>query len=136
MVVPGLRVTASEPGPRLFRFRAGVMPGEVVTENNVREATVVVTGAREKILYYEGEPRSEMKFLRRAVADDKNLQVVTLQRTADTKFLRLDVDDPDQLLGGFPKTRDELFAYRGLILGSVEAAAWWASKALSKVPRQ
>src|SRR6202007_2334963 len=26
--------------------------------------------------------------------------------------------------GGFPKTREELFAYRGLILGSVEAAAF------------
>ena len=35
-----------------------------------------------------------MKFLRRAVDDDKNLQVVTLQRTADNKFYRLlDVDD-------------------------------------------
>ena len=79
---------------------------------------------REKILYFEGEPRFEMKFIRRAVADDKNLQIVTLQRTADNKFLRLDVDTPDELAGGFPKTRDELFAYRGLILGSIEAGAF------------
>mgnify|MGYP000097181014 CR=1 FL=1 len=49
---------------------------------------------REKILYFEGEPRFEMKFLRRAVADDENLHVVALQRTADSKFLRLDIDDP------------------------------------------
>jgi uncharacterized membrane protein len=34
------------------------------------------------------------------------------------------VDDPDELLGGFPKTREELFSYRGLILGSVEAGAF------------
>ena len=31
---------------------------------------------------------------------------------------------PDELAGGFPKTRDELFAYRGIILGSIEAGAF------------
>jgi uncharacterized membrane protein len=62
------------------------------------------------------------------VADDKNLQIVTLQRTADNKFLRLDVDTPDELLGGFPKTRDELFTFKGLILGSIEAAAFSADQ--------
>ena len=30
----------------------------------------------------------------------------------------------DELVDGFPKTRDELFAYRALILGSVEAASF------------
>src|SRR6187549_1580753 len=64
-----------------------------------------------------------MKFLRRAVADDKNLLTVALQRTADNKYMRLD-GDPDEVAGGFPRTRDELFRYRGLILGSVEAGAF------------
>ena len=49
---------------------------------------------------------------------------MALQRTADNKYLRLGVDDADHLLGGFPKTREELFAYRGLILGSIEAGAF------------
>ena len=49
--------------------------------------TIDVRDVREKILlYFEGEPRWEMKFIGRAVADDKNLQLVTLQRTADNKF--------------------------------------------------
>ena len=123
-----VRATASEPGPRVFSFHVAPQQGEVVTQNNVRESLVDVRDTREKILYFEGEPRSEMKFIRRAVADDKNLQIVTLQRTADNKFLRLDVDTPDELLGGFPKTRDELFAFRGLILGSIEAAAFSADQ--------
>ena len=45
-----------------------------------------------------------------------------LQRTAENKFLRLDVDDAEELAAGFPRTREELFQYRALILGSVEAA--------------
>jgi uncharacterized membrane protein len=55
------------------------------------------------------------------VEADKNLQVVVLQRTAQDKYLRLSVDSANELIGGFPKTREELFKYRGLILGSVEA---------------
>ncbi|MBI2834966.1 MAG: hypothetical protein HYX76_11135 [Acidobacteria bacterium] len=119
-----VRAMAGEAGPRVFRFRVSRQPGELVTENNVREALIGVDDRREKILYFEGEPRFELKFIRRAVADDRNLQLVTLQRTADNKYLRLDVDNPDELVGGFPKTREELFAYRGLILGSIEAGAF------------
>ncbi len=117
-----VRFTASEAGPRMFRFSIPAADGEAVTGNNERQALIVVEENREKILYFEGEPRFEVKFIRRAVADDENLHVVTLQRTADNKFLRLDVDDPRELSAGFPKTRDELFAYRGLVLGSVEAS--------------
>jgi len=81
-----------------------------------------VIDRREKILYFEGEPRFELKFLRRAVSGDENLQVVCLQRTAENKFLRLDIDQPTELEGGFPTTREELFRYRGIILGSIEAS--------------
>ena len=117
-----VRATASESGPRLFKFKVATQEGEIVTQNNVRESLINVRDERARILYYEGEPRWEMKFLRRAVADDKNLLVVSLQRTADNKFMRLD-GDPDEVVGGFPKTREDLFKYRGLVLGSIEAAA-------------
>ncbi len=117
-----VKFSAAEAGARKFRFRIPPQAGEQIAENNERQALIVVEDRREKILYFEGEPRFEVKFIRRAVAEDENLQVVTLQRTADNKFLRLDVDDAEELAGGFPKTRAELFAYRGLILGSVEAS--------------
>ena len=119
-----VRATASEAGPRLFRFRVAPQEDELVPQNNVREALVNVRDVKEPILYFEGEPRFEMKFLRRAVEDDENLRLVVLQRTADNKFMRLGVDGPEELEGGFPKTREELFAYRALILGSVEAGAF------------
>ena len=119
-----VRAAASEAGPRLFKFRVAPLADEMITQNNVRETLIDVRDDREKILYFEGEPRFEMKFLGRAIADDENLQLVVLQRTADNKFLRLGVDDPDELLGGFPRTREELFAYSALILGSIEAGAF------------
>ncbi len=123
-----VRFTASEAGPRVFHLRISPQPGEVVTQNNQRDVQIDVRDRKERILYFEGEPRFEMRFLRRAVADDPNLQIVTLQRTAENKFLRLGVDTPEELVAGFPKTREELFAYRGIILGSVEASSFTADQ--------
>jgi uncharacterized membrane protein len=123
-----VHLTASEAGPRTFRFRIAAQPGEPIAENNQQDVPVEVLDRREKILYLEGEPRFELKFIRRAVAEDENLQVVCLQRTSQNKFLRLDVDDAEELAGGFPRTREELFKYRGLILGSVEAGFFTADQ--------
>jgi len=116
--------TAEEPGPRLLRVRVPVQEGEVVERNNLREALMVVEDRRDRILYYEGEPRHEVAFMRRAMAEDRNLQVVLLQRTHEDRFLRLDVEDASELAAGFPRTREDLFRYQGLILGSVEASSF------------
>jgi len=120
--VSTVRFTLDDPGPRRIRLHLPAQAGERVSENNERVVEVEVRAARDKILYFEGEPRSEVAFLRRALREDENLQVVVLQRTAEDKFLRLDVDHADELAGGFPDTREELFRYRGLILGSIEAS--------------
>jgi uncharacterized membrane protein len=119
-----VRFTLDDAGPRVLHFRIPVLDGEQVTQNNQRDAVITVTDRRERILYIEGQTRPEAKFLRQSAADDKNLQVVSLLRTAERKFLRLDIDKPDDLLGGFPKTREELYAYRGIVLGSIEASAF------------
>ena len=119
-----VRFTAAEPGARLFKFKIPTQAGEQVTQNNARDALIQVNDRAEKALYYEGEPRFEYKFVRRAVEDDKNLQVVSLARTAENKYYRQAVTNPDELIAGFPKTREELFQYRALILGSVEAASF------------
>jgi uncharacterized membrane protein len=119
-----VRFTASDAGARLFRFRVPVQAGEQVTQNNARDALIEVDDRRDKVLYFEGEPRPEMKFMYRAIKADANLGVTILQRTAENKYYRFTVDSPDEVVGGFPKTREELFAYRALILGSIEAAAF------------
>ena len=81
-----LPVTVRDAGPRTLRFHVPVRPGEQVVQNNERRALVDVRHRREKILYVEGEPRSEVSFVTRAVAADSNLQLVVLQRTAESKY--------------------------------------------------
>jgi uncharacterized membrane protein len=118
-----VRFTVNEAGPRVLRFRVSPQQGELVTENNAREALIDVRDRKEKILYFEGEPRFEYKFIRRAIPEDDNVIVTSLIRTADNKYMRQGVDGPEELVAGFPKTREELFSYRALIIGSLEAAA-------------
>jgi hypothetical protein len=117
-----LSVLLNKAGARALTFRIPVQDGEKVTQNNAQIALVDVRERREKILYIEGEPRYESRFIRAAVAADSNLQVITLLRSAENKYLRLDVDSSAELVNGFPKTRAELFAYRAVILGSIEAS--------------
>lgn len=105
-------------------IRVVVVPGddEAVTENNERSLVLDVRDERRKILHFEGVPRPELKFVRRALADDEQIQLVTLLRSADEKYLRLGVDDAEELIEGFPATREELYRYDGLVLGDVEAS--------------
>ena len=119
-----VRITArlADAGARTLTFRIPVQEREQVTENNAQRAIVQVRDAREKILYIEGAPRYEVRFIRDAVELDSNIQLVLLQRTADGKFLRLNVDNGDELVAGFPKTRAELYRYTAVILGDIEAS--------------
>jgi uncharacterized membrane protein len=119
-----LAVTVRNAGARTLRFHIPAQANEQVSQNNERRALIDVRYRREKILYVEGEPRYEVRFIRDAVAADSNLQLVLLQRTAENKYLRLNVDGPTELAAGFPATRAELFRYRAVVLGSIEASAF------------
>ena len=84
-----------------------------------------VRDRREKILYFEGEPRSEVEVHPpRRCTTIPTCSSSCCSARPTTSTLRLGVDNADELVAGFPKTREELFSYRGLILGSIEAGAF------------
>ena len=111
-----------EAGIRNLTFQLDPLPGETLAGNNALSRVIEVPRARRKILYVEGEPRWEYKFLRRAIRDDANIQLVTMLRTSPNKFYRQGVDTDDELAKGFPSRAEELFSYHGLVIGSIEAA--------------
>lgn len=123
-----ISVFLNRAGARALTFRIPLQAGEQVTQNNAAIALVDVRQRRERILYIEGEPRYEARFVRAAIKADSNLQLVTMQRTAEDKFLRLDVDTGEELVRGFPTTRGELFSYRSIVLGSIEASFFSAEQ--------
>ena len=113
---------AGEAGIRNLTFQLDPLPDETLVGNNALSRVIEIPRDRRKILYVEGEPRWEYKFLRRAIRDDANVQLVTMLRTSPNKFYRQGVDTDDELAKGFPSRAEELFSYHGLVIGSIEAA--------------
>jgi uncharacterized membrane protein len=117
-------IEAGKAGIRDLRFAIDPVAGEVDTINNVQLRPLEVPERRRSVLYFEGEPRWEYKFIRRAVVDDDfPIRFVTLLRTTPNKFYRQGVSSGDELVDGFPTDEKELFGYDTLMIGSVEAAA-------------
>jgi uncharacterized membrane protein len=80
-----------------------------------------------RILHVEGEPRWELGKIRESIQPtEKNVTLVSLQRTGENKFYRQGIGAQGELATGFPRTEEELFSYHGLIIGSVEAGFFTA----------
>ena len=111
-----------KPASATWAFAVEPVAGEEIAGNNLRRHVLDVPRRRRRILYAEGEPRWQYKFMRRAVQKDASVQLVTILRTSTNKFYRQGVDTPEELADGFPSEPEDLFAYDALILGSFEAA--------------
>jgi len=110
-------------------FQIGIEPqeGEQNKQNNSVVRLVNVGEKKMRILYLEGEPRWEFKFIRRAVEDDPSVEIFTVLRTTQNKTYRQSttgVVDAHELENGFPTKPEDLFRFDGLIIGSVEATSF------------
>jgi uncharacterized membrane protein len=112
---------AGEAGVRTLEFTIEALAGEENLRNNALLRLVQVEASRPRVLYFEGEPRWEYKFIRRALAEDPVVELVSLLRTTQNKLYRQGLNSPEELADGFPGRVEELFGYQALILGSVEA---------------
>jgi uncharacterized membrane protein len=110
-------------GVRDLKFALDALPGETNVVNNSRMRPMEVPEQRRHILYIEGEPRWEYKFIRRAIDENPAVRVASLLKTTPNKFYRQGVESPDELVNGFPTEELELFRYDALMIGSFEAAA-------------
>ena len=102
--------------------------GEENQLNNKITRVVNVEARKPRILYIQGEPVWEYKFIRRAIEDypDIGIELPSMLRTTQNKIYRQGIKDPKELEDGFPAKPEELFAYQGLIIGGVEASYFTA----------
>lgn len=97
------------------------LQGEENPGNNTVTRLVNVEARKPRILYIEGEPKWEYKFIRRAIEEDRSLQLASILRTTQNKIYTQGVSSPQELAQGFPTKVDDLFAFQGIIIGGVEA---------------
>ena len=103
-------IDVGKAGVRDLKFALDALPGETNTINNARLRPMEVPEQRRHILYIEGEPRWEYKFIRRSLEEGFAVRVASLLKTTPNKFYRQGVESPDELTDGFPT--DELEAVR------------------------
>jgi uncharacterized membrane protein len=117
-------------GPKTFEIAVDPVSGEENQLNNKVTRVVNVEKRRPRILYIQGEPVWEFKFIRRAIDDypDIGIDLPTILRTTQNKIYRQGGSSSKELEDGFPTKPEELFAYQGLIIGSVEASYFNATQ--------
>jgi uncharacterized membrane protein len=115
-------------GVKTLRVSVEGIEQESNKRNNSELRVLQVESRKPRILYYEGEPRWEYKFLRRAAEGDGNLDLVTILRTTQNKIYRQGISSPKELEQGFPAEVDELFGFDGIIIGTVEAGSFTPSQ--------
>ncbi len=108
-------------GAKPLEFSVEPLATETNRANNTLTRLIDVESQPRRILYFEGEPRWEYKFIRRAADDDPMVHVASILRTTENKIYRQGIDSPNELADGFPTRAEDLFAFQGLIIGSVDA---------------
>ncbi len=117
-----LAFTPDHEGAAAYRVAIPPVPGETITNNNAREVRIEMQDDRLPVLYVEGSPRIEYRFLRRAMYRDPDFRVVGLLRLAAQRFYVQGADTNEtRLVNGFPAERTDLFRFQAVILGDIEA---------------
>ncbi len=98
---------------------------EVYPWNNEDEFFMTVSAKERRVLFVEGSPRYEYRFLRAAFDADERFKVASIiYVTKDGDFYRQGIDDGSELRQGFPKTEEELFAYDVVVVGDIKASSF------------
>jgi uncharacterized membrane protein len=121
MQIEELQFNVGAAGAKTLQFAVEPLADELSRDNNALTRLVNVEPEPRRILYFEGEPRWEYKFIGRAANDDPMLQLVSMLRTTENKIYRQGIKDPQQLADGFPTRARDLFEYQAVIIGSVDA---------------
>lgn len=114
-----LQFSADTPGKRWLVVEVLPLKDEASTTNNADVLTLDVREDKRKVLYIEGVPRWDFRFLKNAMRRDSGLMGRVAPQPdvlIETEWRRLPAAEQAKAL---PNTREELAAYHTVILGDV-----------------
>ena len=114
---------ADQIGPLEISVEADRQPGEIDYEDNLRSAQLSVLDARIAVLYVEGYPRWEYRYIKNEMIRDKTVDISCLLTSADQGFAQ-EGDVAHEGFPGpltrFPESIEELMPYDVILFGDVE----------------
>ena len=114
-----VHLTPEKDGVQVYTARIPEQKDEIIKENNRLPFLVDNQKKRVEILYIEGHPRNEYKFIRRAAGADTAVRLKTYLMTGPQKYLRQNIDSAMELTNGYPVSEAELFKYDAIIFGDI-----------------
>lgn len=111
----------------LVRYRVEVtpLPDELAVDNNTRWVDVRVLDNRLRVLYVEGYPRYEYRYLKNALLREQTIELSVLLLEVDEVFVQ-EGSDP---IRRFPQTPQELGQYDVVLFGDVDPRGGWLTPA-------
>ena len=106
---------------RSLALEIAPLPGEVHQADNRRDLHVVVTHPSLRVLYVEGTIRPEYKWLRRLLAGDRNVELVSMVRIDERRFWSRGSADGRELTG-LPRSDEDFAAFDVIILGDLDSS--------------
>ncbi len=120
-----LRVKPARAGRFRWRIIAEPLPDEWATANNEAHVEVTVLDDRVNVLYVEGYPRYEYRYLKNALLREETVELRVLLLEADRQFIQEGVTP----IRHFPESPEELNKYDVVLFGDVDPRAGWLSEA-------
>jgi hypothetical protein len=107
--------TPRQAGEHTFRVEVPPQPDETAHQNNHRSFVARVTTDKIRVLYLEGRPRWQYRFLRDAMNRDRRLKLQVLLTGAEPV-----ANPPPPLIASLPNNRDAFKSYDVFIIGDVD----------------
>ena len=104
-------------GPRDWRIEIDGGPGDLVADNNVRLSRIEVVDRPLRVLYIEGYPRWEYRYLKNLLIREKTIDSSVMLLSADRDFAQ----EGNMPIARLPRTAEEFALFDVIILGDVEA---------------
>jgi hypothetical protein len=111
-----LQLRTDEPGTLDLIVEAVPVRGELTEDDNRRPLQVTVLEASIAVLYVDGPPRWEFRYLKQELTRDRTVDLSVLQMSADPGFAQ----GGDVPIRRFPETMDELLEYDVVLMGDVD----------------
>jgi uncharacterized membrane protein len=108
-----------KPGDFVATVEVEHRTGELFSENNAVSKPIKVLDQKIKVLYADGLPRWEYRYLKNALIRDTTMQAQVYLFSADPNFIQ-ESSPGVPPLQRFPQNREELFSYHVIILGDVD----------------
>jgi hypothetical protein len=122
----------TKPGDVTYVVEIALRDDETNKSNNRLSRTVSVRDEKIRVLFVQGYPNYEFRFVKTLLERDPTVQLATFLQDADPEYAQQD----KTALRAFPVNRDDLLAYDVVIIGDVDprllpSSAWQTVRAFT-----